>query len=148
VNSYKRLIPGFDAPTDITWSDNLAARSAVINVPHRSGDSTRIEYRSPDGVCNPYLAFAAIIAAGLDGIQRGLKAPVMENRAPQADTVRPQHLPVTLGEAMEAYEKDALIRDVLGDYIYNRFRDEKMKEWKEFRSVVTNWELDRYLGRC
>jgi glutamine synthetase len=148
VNSYKRLIPGFDAPTDITWSDNLAARSAVINVPHRSGDSTRIEYRSPDGVCNPYLAFAAIIAAGLDGIQRGLKAPEMENRAPQADTVRPQHLPETLGEAMEAYEKDALIRDVLGDYIYNRFRDEKMKEWKEFRSVVTNWELDRYLGRC
>jgi glutamine synthetase len=72
----------------------------------------------------------------------------MENRAPQADTVRPQHLPETLGEAMEAYEKDALIRDVLGDYIYNRFRDEKMKEWKEFRSVVTNWELDRYLGRC
>lgn len=153
VNSYKRLIPGFDAPTQIAWSDNLANRSAVINVPHRRGNNARIEYRSPDGVCNPYLAFAVILASGLDGIRNRMKAPEKADVRLSGKSrweLKNMHLdtlPETLGEAMEYSDKDPMIREVLGDFIYDGFKEKKLCEWRDFRSVITNWELQTYLGR-
>ena len=153
VNSYKRLVPGFDAPTGIGWSDNLANRSLVINIPCQRENETRVEYRSPDGVCNPYLAFAACIAAGLDGIRRELVPPAViheridEIPASGGNSGVKGKLPETLGEAMEAYLADPLMKEVLGEFIYNQFLFEKQQEWKSFRSVVTNWEIENYLGK-
>ena len=153
VNSYKRLIPGFDAPTQVAWSDNLANRSAVINVPHRKANNARIEYRSPDGVCNPYLAFAVVLSAGLDGIRRKMqpveKADITLSGKSRREikNMHLQTLPETLGEAMDYADQDPMIREVLGDFIYDRYKEEKLKEWRAFRSVVTNWELQTYLGK-
>ncbi|MDO4621330.1 MAG: glutamine synthetase family protein [Eubacteriales bacterium] len=140
VNSYKRLITGFNAPTSVSWSGRISDRSAVVNVPHRKGDATRIEYRSPDGVCNPYLAFAVILEAGMDGIRKQMVLP--EENMGDADT-----LPANMGEAWECCSSDPMIRRVLGDYIYEELMKQKEAEWKEFNAVVTNWELKKYLGK-
>jgi len=142
VNSYKRLTPGFGAPTHISWSDNLADKESVIHLLRR-GNSTEIELRNPDGVCNPYLAFAAILEAGMDGIRNEMTPP------PKADLTGKDPydiLPESINEAIDAYQSDPLIREVLGEEVYKHYLNEKMKEWKEFRAVVTNWELNKYLG--
>ncbi len=142
VNSYKRLIPGFDAPTHISWSDNLSDKKSVIHV-IRNGNNTELFLRNPDGTCNPYLAVAGILAAGMDGINRKLVLPEKAKPNQDSDFVG---LPESIKEAIEAYQADPMIHDVLGDLIYRDYLDEKKKEWKEFRSVVTNWEINRYLG--
>ena len=153
VNSYKRLVSGFDSPTVICWSDILANRSAYINIPVQGGDRTRIELRSPDGVCNPYLAFALCIAAGLDGIERQLEPPEMihENLSGRTDAqirnLDLHALPETLGKALDACRTDPLIRKVLGDRIMDGYESSKQREWKAFRTVVTNWEIENYLGK-
>ena len=125
----------------------------MINVPHRKANNARIEYRSPDGVCNPYLAFAVVISAGLDGIRQKMqpveKADITLSGKSRREikNMHLQTLPETLGEAMDYADQDPMVREVLGDFIYDRYKEEKLKEWRAFRSVVTNWELQTYLGK-
>jgi len=152
VNSYKRLVPGYEAPVYISWARQN--RSALIRVPRISRGqpkATRIELRCPDPSCNPYLAFAVMLKAGLDGIKNKLTPPqpVEENIYHMDEAERAQRgltsLPGSLGEALYETRNDPLIREALGDHIYERFLEAKQAEWDEFRMQVTPWELDRYL---
>ena len=150
VNSYKRLVPGYDAPVDIAWSGSSANRSALIRIPSQKGAETQIEIRNPDATCNPYLALALCLAAGMDGIRRKLTPPEELHASVNADAdndMNPDRLPETLGEAIEAYSKDEFVKSVLGDQIYRKFLTEKKKEWREFRMCVTQWELKEYLDQ-
>ena len=134
VNSYKRLIPGYDAPTYIAWS-TASNRGQLIRIPSSRGASTRIELRSPDSAMNPYLALASCLAAGLDGIRRGLTPPepVSRNVAGMTEEeIRSwgiSQLPETLGEAIEEFEKDTFLQQVLGKHIYTKYLAAKKKEW-------------------
>jgi glutamine synthetase len=153
VNSYKRLVPGYEAPTYLTWG--RTNRSALIRVPKvspgKSVEGTRAEVRCPDPSSNTYLAFAVLIAAGLDGLEQGLKLadPVEESVFEiDAATIAARdirQLPGTLGEAIEELERDAVIRNALGDHVLNHFVDAKRHEWDEYRRHVSQWEVDRYL---
>jgi glutamine synthetase len=152
VNSYKRLVPGYEAPVYISWA--RVNRSALIRVPRISPgkpQSCRIELRCPDPSCNPYLAFAVMLKAGLDGIKRRLPVPepVEENLyefdAAQLERHNVGTLPGTLREALDEMEKDPLIRETLGDHVYERFLEAKRQEWDEYRKHVSQWEIDRYL---
>lgn len=153
VNSYKRLVPGYGAPVDIAWSSKSSNRSALIRIPSRRGDSTRIELRNPDSTCNPYLAFALCVAAGLDGIERGLEPPeeVIDNlfkkTRKELESIKVGMLPQTLGEAITQYEKDDFVRGILGDQIFELFLDAKRKEWYDFRKCVSRWEINEYLNK-
>ena len=150
VNSYKRLVPGYDAPVDIAWSGSSANRSALIRIPSQKGAETQIEIRNPDATCNPYLALALCLAAGMDGIRRKLTPPEELHASVNADAdndMNPDRLPETLGEAIEAYSKDEFVKSVLGDQIYRKFLTAKKKEWREFRMCVTQWELKEYLDQ-
>ncbi|WP_181690915.1 type I glutamate--ammonia ligase [Natronomonas sp. LN261] len=150
VNSYKRLVPGYEAPVYVAWSDRN--RSALIRKPAaRVPASSRIELRSPDPSCNPYLAFAAMIHAGLEGIEQGLEAPdpVRENIYEFDEAKREQYgidtLPSNLGGAVEALEDDEVVLDALGDHIAEKFVEAKTQEFEEYLVDVSDWELDRYL---
>ena len=150
VNSYKRLIPGFDAPIYIAWSPT-SNRSSLIRIPSPRGESTRIELRCPDSAMNPYLALAACLSAGLDGIEKkiGLPACVEGNMF----TMEPEELrernveriPETLGDAIEAYNGDSFMKEVLGEHIYTKYLEAKEQEWRDFRAQVTDWEVSQYL---
>ncbi len=153
VNSYKRLVPGYEAPTYITWG--RTNRSALIRVPMispgKSIEGTRAEVRCPDPSSNTYLAFAAMIAAGLDGVERGLvlSEPVEESLF-EMDASRIaekgiRELPGTLGEAIDELERDPVIGEALGDHVLTHYVSAKRAEWDEYRTQVTGWELDRYL---
>ncbi|HEY3363839.1 MAG TPA: type I glutamate--ammonia ligase [Symbiobacteriaceae bacterium] len=150
VNSYKRLVPGYEAPVYIGWSERN--RSHFLRVPMRRGKSTRLELRSPDPSCNPYLALAAIMAAGLDGIRRGLTPPDPLNRSvyrmsPEEREVEGiRSLPGNLHEALVELERDEVIQDALGPQICGAFLDAKMIEWDLYRVQVHAWELEQYLG--
>lgn len=150
VNSYKRLVPGYDAPIYVTWSAS-ANRSSMIRIPSARGNSTRIELRCPDSAVNPYLALAACLAAGLDGIRRELVPPksVDENIfAMSADEMKKrgiEQLPETLGEALEAFAESNFVRELLGTHIYTKYLEAKSVEWKKFRAEVTDWEIQEYL---
>jgi glutamine synthetase len=152
VNSYRRLVPGFEAPVYVSWA--RTNRSALIRVPAIRGghtQATRIELRCPDPSCNPYLAFAAMLAAGLDGIERDLPLPepVEENLYHFTDEDLKRRniptLPATLGEAIEETERDEAIRAALGDHVFERLLEAQRTEWSEFRRHVSAWERDRYL---
>lgn len=149
VNSYKRLIPGYEAPVNIAWS--VGNRSAMIRVPKARGEGTRIEYRSPDPSCNIYLAFAVIVSAGLRGIEEGINPPppVEENiyrmSMKRKEELKIMPLPGSLKEAIEEMKKDSLIKEVLGDHIYEKFLETKEREWREFTAHVTDWELKKYI---
>ena len=152
VNSYKRLVPGYEAPAYICWAQ--INRSALIRIPRYSPgreSSTRAELRCPDPACNPYLAFAVMLAAGLDGIEKGLTAPAPVNEDVDdfdEDDLRERSigmLPGTLGEALEALAGDPIIQDALGEHVYEAFVRAKKAEWDDYRIRVTNWELERYL---
>ncbi len=152
VNSYKRLIPGFEAPSHVNWG--RVNRQALIRVPRPSANpqaSMRIELRCSDPSCNPYLALAVMLRAGLDGIQRKLTlpAPMDESLFLRDDSersrTRSRLLPTTLGEALEALREDNLIRETLGDSIYEGFLDAKNIEWTEYGKQVHAWEIERYL---
>ena len=151
VNSYKRLIPGYSAPCHVAWS--ASNRSALIRIPAASGEATRVELRSPDPSCNPYLAFAVCMAAGLDGIRRGLVPPaeVTENlyHMPQSQlTARGiRSLPTSLFEALEALRGDQLVLDTLGPHIAAAYISGKEAEWAEYRAQVSQWEREHYLLR-
>jgi len=152
VNSYKRLVPGYEAPVYVSWA--RVNRSALIRVPKISAgkpQSARIELRCPDPSCNPYLAFAVMLRAGLDGIKRSLPvpAPVEENLYEFDAAMLARHnvqtLPGSLDEALDELEHDELVRDTLGPHVYERFVEAKRQEWDEYRMQVSRWEIDRYL---
>lgn len=152
VNSYKRLVRGFEAPVILNWG--RINRQALIRVPRLGADaqtSMRIELRCSDSSCNPYLALAVMLRAGLDGIQRKLTLPpaMDENLFLQDETerLRPRArlLPATLGEALDALREDTLTREILGDSIYEGFVDAKTIEWNEYSHQVHAWEIERYL---
>ncbi len=150
VNSYKRLIPGYDAPVYIAWA-SAANRGQVMRIPSNRGASTRIELRSPDPAMNPYLALAACLAAGLDGIRRGLVPPkpfygnAFSLSRTEMERRGIRHLPETLGEAIEEFENDEFLEAVLGETVFNKYLEAKKREWSEFRSQVTDWEIGEYL---
>jgi glutamine synthetase len=152
VNSYKRLTPGYEAPVYICWAQRN--RSALIRVPRYSPgreQSTRIELRFPDPAANPYLAFAAMLEAGLDGIRQKMTPPsaVSEDVFEWTKEEREAHgvgvLPSTLEEAMDELAKDEVIRGALGEHIYTAYNRAKRTEWEAYRLHVSNWELERYL---
>ncbi len=149
VNSYKRLVPGFEAPTYITWA--RTNRSALIRVPRVSDGraaSTRIELRCPDPAANPYLAFAVMLTAGLDGIQRKLKPPEpAEENLYHVDVARRSlpAMPRSLGEALEELRRDEVIQVALGGHLFERYVEAKTSEWEDYRRTVNQWEVDRYL---
>jgi len=152
VNSYKRLVPGYEAPVYVAWSDRN--RSALIRKPAaRVPAASRIELRSPDPSCNPYLAFAAMIHAGLDGIERDLDCPdpVRENIYEFDEAKREEYgittLPSNLGEAVEAFEEDEVITSAMGDHVAEKFVEAKSQEFGEYIVEVSDWEIDRYLEK-
>jgi glutamine synthetase len=150
VNSYKRLVPGYEAPTNIAWS--LKNRSPLIRVPAARGRATRVELRMPDPSCNPYLAFAVMLRAGLDGIEQRLDPgpPVNKNIYAMSQRerrhLRIEELPANLAEALDTLEKDDLVRDTLGEHIFTHFLEAKREEWFDYMRQVTAWERDRYLS--
>lgn len=149
VNSYKRLVPGYEAPCYPAWS--TSNRSALIRIPAPRGQGTRVELRSPDPSCNPYLVFAACLAAGLDGIERGLEPPeeITENIFDMDAAARAangiEDLPSSLEHALFALEKDPLIQSVLGPHIYPQYVTGKKKEWEEYCTRVSSWEVAKYM---
>jgi glutamine synthetase len=152
VNSYKRLVNGFEAPVYVTWAG--MNRSALLRIPKwfkAKPDAARIELRCPDPTCNPYLAFAVMLNAGLDGIKHNLQPPdpVEENIYELDHQSRIekniQLLPTSLAEAIDALKNDSLLRDTLGEHLFERYVDVKMREWDEFKQQVTPWELETYL---
>jgi glutamine synthetase len=152
VNSYKRLVSGFEAPVYVTWAG--MNRSALLRVPKwfkAKPEAARIELRNPDPTCNPYLAFAVTLMAGLDGIRNNLQPPepVEENIYELDHESRIEKkiglLPTSLADAIEALKNDSLLRDTLGEHLFERYVDVKMREWAEFKQQVTPWELQTYL---
>jgi glutamine synthetase len=149
VNSYKRLVPGYEAPTYICWANRN--RSALIRIPTGRGNGTRCELRSPDLSGNPHLQFAVMLAAGLKGIEEKLDppAPVERNIYELSDIEREKynitHLPESLGHALPLMEGSNLVKETLGDHIFNNFIHVKKDEWKEYRTQVTKWEIGKYL---
>jgi glutamine synthetase len=152
INSYKRLVPGYEAPVYVAWSQRN--RSALIRIPvYKPGheQATRAEIRCPDPACNPYLTFACLLHAGLDGIEQGLELPepmetnlyhlTPEQRRERGIT----SLPETLGEAIDELAESELAREALGPHIFDRYVELKRKEWDEYRVQLTGWELERYL---
>ncbi|MBN1459224.1 MAG: glutamine synthetase [Armatimonadetes bacterium] len=152
VNSYKRLVPGYEAPIYLSWARRN--RSDLIRVPvYKPGkeNATRIEYRSPDPACNPYLAFAVMLAAGLEGIEKGYECPppVEQNvyEMPEEERVRLgiEQLPGDLDDAIREVEGSELLKRTLGDHVFEKFIENKKIEWKQYRERVTKFELDQYL---
>jgi len=153
VNSYKRLVPGYEAPVYVAWSQRN--RSALIRIPlYKPGSeqATRAEIRCPDPACNPYLTFAALLHAGLEGIERGyeLEAPMETNLYHLTPEQRVERgivsLPETLGEAIDEFSRSALMRKAFGDHIFDNYVKLKRKEWDEYRIQLTEWERNRYLA--
>jgi len=152
VNSYKRLVPGFEAPVHVSWARNN--RSGLIRVPIAKRNNplaTRVEYRSPDPACNPYLAFALVLAAGMHGIAEGYELPVEAdaNLFEIGDEVLAklgiEQLPQSLSDALRAMEKSDLVHEALGGHIYEWFLRNKRTEWRAYKTQVTPFEHDRYL---
>ena len=151
VNSYKRLVPGYEAPVYISWG--RTNRSALIRIPRITRGrykSTRCELRCPDPSANPYLAFAVMLAAGLDGIEKRMTPPPpAEEDLYHVDGVRAglETLPGDLGQALEELQADEVIQAAMGQHVYERYVEAKTQEWNEYRLYVSQWELDRYLTR-
>ncbi|MFZ7133640.1 MAG: type I glutamate--ammonia ligase [Eubacteriales bacterium] len=150
VNSYKRLVPGYEAPVNIAWSPRN--RSPLIRIPAKRGPSTRVEMRNPDPSANPYLSLAANLAAGLDGIKNDLQVPppvfsnVYHMSNEEKDHKGIESLPGTLIEAIEELKKDELLMNVLGDHAQVKYIEAKTQEWDDYRTKVSQWELDTYLN--
>ena len=149
VNSYKRLVPGHEAPVYIAWSS--VNRSPLIRIPAGRGETTRVELRSPDPAANPYLVLAACLSAGLDGIKRKLTVPdsvdrnIFEMTQEERDKAGIEKLPENLYEAIQCMQEDKVICDVLGEHIVSKYAEAKLKEWNDYRTRVSQWELDEYL---
>lgn len=151
VNSYKRLVPEFEAPTNIVWS--LRNRSPLLRIPDQRGNGSRVEVRNPDPSCNPYLAFATMLAAGLDGINGRIDPGPAINKNIFAMSQREkarlkiEELPVDLMDAVNCLRKDPVIRDALGRHLYDAIVESRTHEWADYIATVHQWELDHYLVR-
>lgn len=151
VNSYKRLVPGYEAPVYVAWS--ARNRSPLIRIPAARGEATRIELRNPDPSCNPYLALAAILAAGLDGIENKIEPPAPVNKniyemdLDQRTKDGITSLPASLEEAINEMKNSKLVRETLGEHVFSKYIEAKTKEWESYRMMVTKWEIDQYLKR-
>lgn len=151
VNSYKRLVPGYEAPVMIAWS--ASNRSPLIRIPAKRGQSTRIELRNPDPSANPYLALAAILKSGLDGIKNKMDPPppVTRNLYEMGDEELEERniksLPSNLYEAIQELAKDEVIKDAIGEHIFEKFTDAALYEWSAYSRYISKWELDRYLRK-
>lgn len=152
VNSYKRLVPGFEAPVHVSWARNN--RSGLIRIPiAKRGNplATRLEYRSPDPACNPYLAFAVILAAGMKGVDEGYELPaeadanLFEIDDDVLDKMNIGRLPQSLAEALNAMEESDLVRETLGEHIFEWFLRNKWREWQDYKTHVSDFEINRYL---
>ena len=149
VNSYKRLVPGYEAPIYIAWSS--INRSPLIRIPSSRGQETRIELRSPDSAANPYLLIAVCLAAGLEGIQNKITPPAPVNRnvfdltEEEMNTLGIEAIPCDMGEAIEELKKDTFIQKVLGDHAFQKYVKAKEQEWNGYRAQVTDWEIEEYL---
>ena len=149
VNSYKRLVPGYEAPCYLAWS--ASNRSALIRIPASRGQSTRVELRSPDPACNPYLELAVLLAAGLDGIEKGMVPPaeITENIFQMDDNARAaagiDSLPGSLEEAIKAMQADPMVLETLGGHVSENYIEGKAKEWDEYRTRVSSWEREKYI---
>jgi glutamine synthetase len=149
INSFKRLVPGYEAPTNIAWSESN--RSPMVRVPARRGAGARCEVRMPDPACNPYLAFAVMLAAGLDGIENDMEAgpPVNKNFFEMSERekrrLKIDKLPPNLLEAVRALQKDKVVTGALGEHITKHFIEGKLQDWQDYITAVHPWELDRYL---
>lgn len=151
VNSYKRLVSGYEAPCYVAWS--AQNRSPLIRIPASRGAGTRIEVRSPDPACNPYLTIALLLAAGLDGIRSKLTPPPAVNKniyhMSEAEMTKlgVTKLPENLHDALQAYKSSDFVKQTLGEHIFNTFFDFKTKEWESYRKTVHPWELKHYLTK-
>src|SRR5690606_34430052 len=154
VNSYKRLVVGFEAPIYTSWARNN--RSVVVNVPPlKAGkaDAARIEFRAPDPACNPYLAFSVVLAAGLKGIEEGYELPpeTSANLYQMTEAERLAEgigsLPGSLAEALDEMERSELVAEALGEHVFEWFIRNKRAEWQEYKTQISQFELDRYLHR-
>lgn len=149
INSYKRLVPGYEAPVYVAYG--LKNRSTLVRIPASRGNGTRVELRMPDPSCNPYLAFAAMLEAGLDGMKNKIdpgeptEIDVFAKSIEELAEMGISTLPSSLWEAYHALEKDDVVKSTLGDHIYTQFRDIKKKEWDDYRIQVFDYELDKYL---
>lgn len=151
VNSYKRLVPGYEAPVLIAWS--ASNRSPLIRIPAKRGNSTRVELRNPDPSANPYLALATVLKAGLDGIKNKIEppAPVNSNVYHMDDKEMEEKqiysLPSNLSEAIAELSKDDVIKEALGSHVYEKFMDAANYEWNEYSRCISQWEIKRYLRK-
>ena len=150
INSYKRLVSGFEAPVYITWSG--PNRSSLIRIPAGRGLSTRLEFRSPDPTCNPYLTFAVILAAGLDGIKRGIDPGeavdlnVYHLSPAERKAMGIRTLPANLKEALDYLEQDKVIRGALGEHVFENIMRLGLSEWEAYNTFVHSWEVERYIN--
>jgi glutamine synthetase len=151
VNSYKRLVAGYEAPVYVAWS--ASNRSALIRIPAARGMSTRTEVRCPDPTCNPYLALAMMLNSGLDGIKNDLPVPdsvnvdIFKMSATEKEAAGIASLPANLYEAIQELKANPIAKEALGPHIFAKYIEGKEKEWDSFRTAVTDWELDNYLSR-
>ncbi len=151
VNSYKRLVPGYEAPVYIAWS--AKNRSPLIRIPAARGAGTRIEVRNPDPACNPYLTLAVFLAAGLDGIKNKLEAPtavernIFEMNKTERKQLNIDSLPENLYEAVQVMKNDELMKKTLGEHLFERYIEAKLFEWDDYKTIVHQWEIDQYLTK-
>ncbi len=151
INSYKRLVPGYEAPVYVAWS--AANRSALLRIPAKRGNATRVELRSPDPAANPYLAFAALLTAGMHGVKNETESPaamttnIYQLSKAQRKEMGIASLPGNLFEAMEEFKASEVAKEALGEHIFTQFIKVKENEWDDFRTNITPWELNRYMGR-
>lgn len=143
VNSYKRLVPGYDAPTELTWTENN--QNSLVRIPVTRGDGIRVELRSPDASANPYVVLAVCLAAGLDGIKNNITPTKSSNLAAQDQQA--EHLPETLKEAIDYFESSSWVKEVLGEEFCRQYVAAKKNEWLRYTRQVTDWEIAEYLYR-
>lgn len=150
MNSYKRLVPGYEAPVYVAWS--ASNRSALCRIPASRGIGTRVEVRCPDPTCNPYLAFAMMLASGLDGIKNKLSVAKSTDINIFAMTPKEKEeagiasMPASLREALDVFIENPIARETLGEHIFEKYIFNKETEWDNFRISVTDWEVDTYLN--
>ena len=143
VNSYKRLVPGYDAPTELTWTENN--QNSLVRIPVTRGEGIRVELRSPDASANPYVVLAVCLAAGLDGIKNKITPTKSSNLATQDQQA--EHLPETLKEAIDYFESSSWVKEVLGEEFCRQYVAAKKNEWLRYTRQVTDWEIAEYLYR-